>query len=124
MAKTMINIKPVKSNSEHHNFRNEAVSNRRITKSEIDGIDFHKTTKTGIGDFKTDYVRTGLSKHNETWSTSTIAAKQADIKDLYAEKVKQKWQVNTNSIREGIIVLSKRHQLDDVTKICDTIREK
>ena len=59
MAKTMINIKPVKSNSEHHNFRNEAVSNRRITKSEIDGIDFHKTTKTGIGDFKTDYVRTG-----------------------------------------------------------------
>lgn len=93
MAKTSINIQPVKSTSEKHNRREKNL----------------------------DYVRPELSKKNQSWEKDDIANRLQTITNRYKETTKQAMQKKATPIREGVIVISektKMEQLQDFANKC------
>lgn len=59
------------------------------------------------------YVRDDLSEKNETYITSDMETRLSEIKQRYAEKVKQKWQKNTLPIREAVVNFNEYHTIED-----------
>jgi predicted nucleic acid-binding Zn-ribbon protein len=86
MASTSINIQPIKTGSEQHNRREKELS----------------------------YVRTDLSPLNESWSTESVSAKLADIKQRYTATTGQQMQSKATPIREGVIVIQESTTMEQL----------
>ena len=95
MAKSSIHIRAAKSTSESHNLRKR----------------------------KFNYVREDLTKNNfnagfHQVKLSELRKEQAS---LYQEKVGQKMQKATNSIREGVFLITEKHTDDEIFEIVKDI---
>lgn len=96
MAKTSINIQPVKSGSEEHNKRMKPL----------------------------DYVRRELTQHNQYWESDSQSARLASIQERYFRTVGQKMQATATPIREGVVVIQDSTSMDDLRKLADVFKEK
>lgn len=96
MAKTSINIQPVKSGSEEHNKRMKPL----------------------------DYVRRELTQHNQYWESDSQSARLASIQERYFRTVGQTMQKKATPIREGVVVIQDSTSMDDLRKLADVIKEK
>ena len=96
MAKTSINIQPVKGGSEQHNQRAKEL----------------------------DYVRPELSIKNESWISESISDRLNFIKENTKEKTGRSLQSKATPIREGVIVISERTTLKDLQKFAQKAEEK
>lgn len=96
MAKTSINIQPVKGGSEQHNHRAKEL----------------------------DYVRPELSIKNESWISESISDRLKFIKKNTKEKTGRSLQSKATPIREGVIVISEETTLKDLHKFAQKAEEK
>jgi predicted nucleic acid-binding Zn-ribbon protein len=94
MAKTSINIQPIKGGSEVHNTREKEL----------------------------DYVNKELTPLNENYSEDTVSARMEQIKENYQQTTGQAMQKKATPIREGVIVIDKdttMEQLKCFSKQCE-----
>lgn len=96
MAKTSINIQPVKAGSEEHNLRLKQY----------------------------DYVRQDLSHLNGSYIKERISPALERIKNNYQKSTGQKMQKKATPIREGVVLIKQEHTPDDLVKIRRTIWNK
>jgi hypothetical protein len=96
MAKTSINIQPVKGGSEQHNHRAKEL----------------------------DYVRPELSIKNESWISESISDRLKFIKKNTKEKTGRSLQSKATPIREGVIVISEKITLKDLQKFAQKAEDK
>lgn len=97
MAKSSINIQPVKSGSESHNLRKKELK----------------------------YVRKDLTHQNlNVGFEKTILEHKKEIENLYKEKVGQKMQKKTVPIREAVFLFEERHTNEDLLKVGKAIKER
>jgi archaellum component FlaC len=96
MAKSSINIQPIKFGSELHNNREK----------------------------KLDYVRPELSHLNEHFNFQTVESAKKEIEDLYVQKVGQKMQTKSEPIREAVLIIEEHHTIDDLAKLADQIENR
>lgn len=94
MAKTSINIQPIKGGSEVHNTREKEL----------------------------DYVNKELTPLNESYSEDTISARMEQIKENYQQTTGQTMQKKATPIREGVVVINDSttmEQLQHFSKQCE-----
>lgn len=96
MAKTSINIQPVKGGSEEHNQRSKEL----------------------------DYVRPELSNKNESWISESIFNRLEFIKQNTKEKTGRAMQKKATPIREGVVVISEKTTLEDLHLFAQKAEEK
>lgn len=96
MSKSSINFKAVKSNSEHHNFRQGPL----------------------------DYVFEDLSGSNDSWSTSSIQDKQKMIEESCQILSGRKLQKNATPIREAVVNLQPHHDMSDLKRLASELENK
>lgn len=96
MAKTSINIQPIKVGSELHNKREKEL----------------------------DYVNRELSQHNEYWEAGSQADRMAAIKAKYLKSTGQKMQAKATPIREGVIVIEQTTTMADLQKLANEFRQR
>ena len=96
MAKTSINIQPVKGGSEEHNQRSKEL----------------------------DYVRPELSNKNESWISESISDRLEFIKQNTKEKTGRAMQKKATPIREGVVVISEKTTLQDLHLFAKKAKEK
>lgn len=96
MAKTSINIQPVKGGSEEHNQRSKEL----------------------------DYVRPELSNKNESWISESISDRLEFIKQNTKEKTGRAMQKKATPIREGVVVISEKTTLQDLHLFAQKAEEK
>ncbi len=96
MAKSSINIQPVKASSEIHNWRKKDL----------------------------DYVRKDLTPNNESWSKASVSEILDQAKTRYKEKVGQKMQAKATPIREGVFLFDKHHTIEDAKRLADKIEQR
>lgn len=96
MSATSINIQPVKVTSEIHNFRKK----------------------------KLTYVRSDLSHHNQAWSIDSISTRLASIKERYQKTTGQTMQKKATPIREGVIVIDARTDIDQLRSFSARCEER
>lgn len=97
MAKASMNVQPVKVNSsEAHNLRKK----------------------------KLDYVVEKDSHLNQSVVYKEIKPALAEIKERYAQLVKQKWQDKATPIREGVVNLSEKTTMEDLQKLATRLKDK
>ena len=96
MAKTSINIQPVKGGSEEHNQRSKEL----------------------------DYVRPELSNKNESWISESISDRLEFIKQNTKEKTGRAMQKKATPIREGVVVISEKTTLQDLHLFAKKAEEK
>lgn len=95
MAKTCINFKPTKGNSELHNTREQ----------------------------KPNYLRdTGLA--NELWIGKTIADAQAEIEKTCKEVGGRKLQKNCTPIKEAVVLIGEEHTIIDLQTLGKVLQNK
>lgn len=91
MSKTSINIQPIKGGSEEHNRRLKHL----------------------------DYVRQDLSPKNESWVSDTISNRLDYIKENTKSKTGRAMQKKATPIREGVVVIQKETQLQDLKNFAE-----
>lgn len=96
MAKTSINIQPVKGGSEEHNQRSKEL----------------------------DYVRPELSNKNESWISESISDRLEFIKQNTKKKTGRAMQKKATPIREGVVVISEKTTLQDLHLFAKKAEEK
>lgn len=96
MAKSSINIQPVKASSEIHNWRKKDL----------------------------DYVRQDLTPTNESWSRASVSEILDQVKARYQEKVGQKMQAKSTPVREGVFLFDKHHTIEDAKQLADKIEQR
>jgi len=96
MAKTSINVQPVKSSSEAHNLREKPL----------------------------DYVMPELTSQNETWQADTIAHRLEVIQDNYFETVGQRMQEKATPIREGVVVIEPTTTMKELQDFTQKIEDR
>jgi hypothetical protein len=96
-----INIKPIKGNSERHNFDQH--------RGNLDYI-FHE--------------RTELNQHWELNTGIKLSDYQADLVKLVKEKTGRAMQKKATPIREGVINMSERTTLEDLKQVSDTLYQE
>ena len=96
MAKTSINVQPVKSSSEAHNLREKPL----------------------------DYVMPELTSQNENWQADTIAHRLEVIQDNYFETVGQRMQEKATPIREGVVVIEPTTTMKDLQDFTQKIEDR
>jgi hypothetical protein len=96
MAKSSIHIQPVKAGSERHNRREQ----------------------------KLDYVRNDLSYKNESFSTSDISERLKFVTENYKQKTGQKMQAKATPIREGVLLISENHTIEDLKKLGQKLEQR
>jgi hypothetical protein len=96
IMKSCIHIQPVKFYSEKHNRR------------ELD----------------LDYVRKDLIGQNSSFEKNSIAKILKEVQNLYEEKVGQKMQKSATPIREGVVLISENHTIEELKKLSNLIEEK
>lgn len=96
MAKTSINVQPVKSSSEAHNLREKPLN----------------------------YVMPELTSQNETWQADSIAHRLEVIQDNYLETVGQKMQEKATPIREGVVVIEPTTTMKDLQDFTQKIEDR
>ncbi len=96
MGKSSINIQPIKENSEIHNNREKVL----------------------------DYIRADLTKENESFFKRSVSETQKEIAELYEKKVSQKMQAKATPIREGVLLLDAKHNIQDLQNLADRIEQR
>lgn len=96
MAKTSINIQPVKAGSEEHNLRIKQY----------------------------DYVRKDLSHLNGSYIRERISPALERIKNNYQKSTGQKMQKKAPPIREGVVLIKQEHTPDDLVKLGKRLEER
>lgn len=96
MKQTSINIQPIKSTSEIHNYR--------------------------LKEF--DYVRKDLSHKNESFAVDKVSNVLADIKRRYFETVGQKMQKKATPLREGVVVIDENTTMDELKLLGERLEDK
>ena len=97
MAKSSINIQPIKANSETHNLR--------------------------LKDYK--HVENMLSYKNYSWGTENkISVIRKEIEEIYQKKVGQKMQRKATPIREGVFLIEKNHTNEQILNVAKNIADK
>lgn len=96
MAKSSINIQPLKEGSEMHNNRDKAL----------------------------DYVRADLTKENERFFKRSVSETQKEITELYEKKLSQKMQAKSTPIREGVLLLDAKHNIQDLQNLAEKIEQR
>ena len=89
MAKSSINIQPVKAGSEKHNQRLKSY----------------------------DYVRSELSHLNTSYFKESISLALSRIKQTYQLNTGQKMQKKATPIREGVVLIKENHTADDLVRL-------
>ena len=95
MAISSINFKGVKADSELHNNR---------------GVEL-------------DYVRKDLIGDNQHWEGQTIESAEKECRDFCLDKSGRKMMSNAQVIKEAVINLNPEHNIDDVARMCDSLKE-
>jgi hypothetical protein len=93
MAKSSINIQPIKYGSEIHNNREKNL----------------------------DYVRPELSYLNEHFNFKSVESAKKEIEDLYVQKVGQKMQAKSEPIREAVLLVEDHHTIEDLKALANEI---
>lgn len=101
MAKTSINIQPLKPGSEIHNTRRKEL----------------------------DYVRKDLTHLNESWTDPRYKGKsfseiRQDIADRYKAHIGQKMQSKMVPLREGVVVIDNNTTMEQLQKLATAMEEK
>lgn len=96
MAKSSINIQPVKAGSEEHNLRLKSY----------------------------DYVRQDLSHLNGSYIKERIYPALERIKTNYQNSTGQKMQKKATPIREGVVLIKQEHTPDDLVKLGKKLEER
>jgi hypothetical protein len=96
MGKSSINIQPIKEGSEIHNNRDKVL----------------------------DYVRADLTKENESFFKRSVSETQKRIAELYEKNVGQKMQAKATPIREGVLLLDKKHKIQDLQNLAEKIEQR
>lgn len=96
MKKTSIHVQPVKPGSEQHNTREKSL----------------------------DYVREDLTHLNESFSTSAIDDKLADIHKRYKETTGQKMQKKATPVREGVVVIDQSTSMKQLKEFADKCEQE
>jgi hypothetical protein len=63
------------------------------------------------------YVKTELTPDNESFVLSSISDTRADIQNRYKKSTGQKMQDKANPIREGVLLISKEHTIEDLKRL-------
>ncbi len=92
--KTSINFKPVKSDSEIHNFRRKIFS----------------------------YIRKDLVKNNEYWSEEKISSRLQKIENYCKEKSGRKLQKNAIPIREAVVVIKENTTMMELQNLAEKLK--
>ena len=96
MAKTSINVQPIKNGSESHNLRKKELY----------------------------YVREDLTHLNQEYIKNYVAPELKKIKELYKKSVGQKMQKKATPIREGVVVLDENVTMDNLKKLGAALESK
>lgn len=96
MSKSSINFKPVKSNSEHHNFRQGPL----------------------------DYVMEDLSGNNRFWSIDSINDRTEEIKKHCKEVSGRKLQKNANPIKEAVVNIQPHHTIENLKSLANELEKQ
>lgn len=96
MAKASINFKPIKEQSEQHNYRTQNL----------------------------DYVEKEFSSMNENWQSHSVAEMEREIKRYCKEKSGRKLQKNSTPIREAVVNINQYHLMDDLKKLADRLEKE
>lgn len=96
MAKSSINVRAIKANSESHNQR----------KSEL------------------DYVVSERMKDNESFVLQSVADRLKEINRTCRQISGRKLQKNAIPIREAVVNLNENHTIDDIKRLSTAIKEK
>jgi len=96
MGKSSIHIMPVKSGSESHNQRLQ----------------------------KLNYVRDDLSHLNSSFVLAPIADTRSQIEARYESSTGQKMQAKQTPIREGVLLIDKDHNADDLKRVAQQLEER
>ena len=95
-AKASINVKAVKSNSEHHNNRESELG----------------------------YVYTELTVNNDKYIEQTVNEAEKECREYCKEVSGRKMMANATPIREAVVNLNAHHTQEDVLKLADDLKEK
>ena len=96
MAKSSINIQPVKVGSEKHNQRLKSY----------------------------DYVRSELSHLNTSYFKESISSAFSRIKQTYQLNTGQKMQKKATPIREGVVLIKENHTADDLVRLGQRLQKR
>lgn len=95
-GKSSIHVIAVKSGSERHNEREQEL----------------------------DYVRKDLTPENESFKLMKIAEARANIEQRYRESTGQKMQAKATPIKEGVLLISKEHGIQDLKNLASKLEER
>ena len=70
------------------------------------------------------YVRSDLTRMNESWEIATISDRLASIKATYKKTTGQNMQRKATPIREGVVVISPSITMADLRKLAENIEKK
>ena len=70
------------------------------------------------------YVRSDLTRMNESWEIATISDRLASIKATYKKTTGQNMQRKATPIREGVVVISPSTTMADLRKLAENIEKK
>lgn len=96
MGKSSIHIMPVKSGSESHNQRLQNLN----------------------------YVRQDLSELNSSFVKASISETRREIETRYQQTTGQKMQAKSTPIREGVLLISEHHGIDDLKRVASKLEER
>lgn len=96
MAKSSINFKPVKPNSERHNLRTHDL----------------------------DYVKEDLTKENVSWSIDSVQDRTEAIKKHCKEVSGRKLQKNANPIKEACVNVQEHHTIEHLKDLATALEKE
>ncbi len=96
MAKSSIHFKAIKSTSEAHNTRVQEL----------------------------DYVHSALSGTNRHWTAQDVLSRRKEIERHCKKVSNRKLQKNAEPIREAVVNLNQYHEIEDLQKLADKLREE
>jgi hypothetical protein len=96
MGKSSIHVRPVTSGSERHNNR----------------------------ETKLNYVREDLAHLNSSFKVCSIKERNQEIKERYEHFVGQKMQAKSTPIREAVLLISEKHNAEDLKNLANKIENR
>ena len=96
MSKSCARFQPVKPGSEEHNRRLKPL----------------------------DYIRTDLSKNNQSWSEQSVSDRLAELKQLVKTKTGRAIQKKATPIREAAVLIKPTTTMEDLKKLAAAYKEK
>ena len=70
------------------------------------------------------YVRSDLTRMNESWEIATISDRLASIKETYKKSIGQNMQRKATPIREGVVVISPSTTMADLRQLAANIEDR